>query len=94
MVTGKKQKPNARNEYWVSLRVGSDGRVWIDTNMTYYSDAWHWSRREKYESLVDYTIRGENAVMYIIDWDEMGYDRCKKYAFQWVTGDCFEYRLD
>lgn len=89
-----KQKPNYRNEYWVLITEDSLGNIWIEPNITFYSDAWHWKTRARYEDLVDYTIQGSRAVMYIIDFSEVGYDRCKECAFKWVKGEFFVYRLD
>lgn len=85
---------NYRSEYWVSLRVNNKGDILIDGQMTYYSDSWSYQRREWYIQLADYIINGKTAQMYIIDWDEMGYDRCTKYAYQWLRGEFTVYRLD
>lgn len=93
-MNGKKQKPNYRKEYWVSIRLGGDNRIYIDGNMTYYSDIWSKKSREYYERMTDYIINGNSAVMYIIDWDELGYDRCEECAFEWVKGNVYVYRLD
>lgn len=89
-----KEKPNARNEYWVILREDVNGEIWVDGNTTYYSDAWHWKVREEYFRLVDHIIVGKTATMYIIDYGDLGYDKCKSYAFRWLAGGCIVYRLD
>ena len=91
---GEKKKPNYKREYWVSITDLGNGMSMVDDSMTFYSDTWHYTTVGKYERLVDYTIKGNKATMYIIDWSDLGYDRCKEIAFQWVKGEGVVYRLD
>lgn len=93
-VSGKKIQPNSRNEYWVEIRESVDGELWVDSATTFYSDSWHISTRVRKEQQVDYVIEGNTVVMYIIDWGEIGYDRCKTVAFDYISGNTLVYRLD
>lgn len=64
-------------------------------DLTLYFNHSNTRDREAYVSLATHTVRGETAVVHIIDhYEVLDDDTAREVAIKWKTGKTYLYRLD